>query len=117
MIRVSKLLKKEKTEKYRKLMEEQWRVEWRVVRVRAVMGVEEVWEMFKAAILKTSEEVCGLRTVGAGVTKSEWLSEETDVAVREKADVFAKYMVTEKDRCSREEYKRKIREVKRVIAD
>jgi hypothetical protein len=57
MIRVSELLKNEKAEKYKKIMEGQWRV----VRMRAVGSIEEEWESFKEAILRTSEEACGLR--------------------------------------------------------
>jgi hypothetical protein len=64
VLRLSELLKK----KYRKLIDEQWRV----VRVQAVASIEEEWECFNDAILRTLEEVCGLRIVGAGGKKSEW---------------------------------------------
>jgi hypothetical protein len=112
VIRLSELLKKEKTEKYRKLIEEQWRV----VRVPAVASIEEQWECFKDTILRTSEEVCELRSVGASGKKSEWWSEEAGLAVREKLEASAKWL-QKKDRDSREEYKRKRREANRVIAD
>jgi hypothetical protein len=112
VIRVNELLKLEKMEKYRKPIEEQWKV----VRVRAVASIEEEWKGFKDTILRTSEEICGLRTVGAGEKKSEWWSEEATVAVREKTEAFAKWL-QKKDRDSREEYKRKGREANRVIAD
>jgi hypothetical protein len=74
VIRVSEPLKKENTDKYRKLMGE----EWIIVRRRAVGGIEEDWERFKGASLRTSEEVCGQRTVSAVSQKSEWWSEEED---------------------------------------
>jgi hypothetical protein len=43
-------------------------------------SIEEEWEGFKDAVLRTSEEVCGLRTVGAAGKKSEWWSEESALA-------------------------------------
>jgi hypothetical protein len=75
VLRLSELLKK----KYRKLIDEQWRV----VRVQAVASIEEEWECFNDAIRRTLEEVCGLRTVGAGGKESEWWSEEAVLVVRE----------------------------------
>jgi hypothetical protein len=77
-------------EKYRKLIDKQWRV----VKVRAVgsIHVEEEWESFKGAILITSDEVCGLRTVGAGGKKSEYWNEEAAVAVSEKREAFAMWL-------------------------
>jgi hypothetical protein len=67
VIRASELLKKEKAEKYKELIEE----DWRAMRSRAVGSVEEEWESFRGTILMKSE-VCGLRTVGARGRKSEW---------------------------------------------
>jgi hypothetical protein len=59
---VRELLKNEKWERYKELVEE----DWDAVRSRTVESVEEEWESFKGTILKISEEVCGLRTVEAG---------------------------------------------------
>jgi hypothetical protein len=88
VIRRIELLKKDETEKYRKLIEEQWKV----VKVRAVGSIEEQWEMFKIAILRPSEWVCGLRTVGAGGKTSECWSKEAVVQVKEKREAFAKWL-------------------------
>jgi hypothetical protein len=104
VIRVSELFNKKKMEKYRKPIEEQWRM----MRVQAIGSIEEEWETFKGAILKISEYVCGLRTVGARGKKSEWWSEEAAAAVRMKREALATWL-QENDRDSREEYKRKIR--------
>jgi hypothetical protein len=77
---MSELLNKEKVGRYTELLDE----DWRVGRSQAVGSVEEELECFKHTILRISEEVCGLRTVGARGRKSEWGCTETAVAVREK---------------------------------
>jgi hypothetical protein len=56
VIRANKLLKKEKAEMCRELIED----DWRVVRIRAVGSVEEEWQSFKGTNLKVSDEVRGL---------------------------------------------------------
>jgi hypothetical protein len=78
VIRVSELLKKGKAEKYKELIEE----DWRAMRSRAVGSVEEELESFRSTILRRSE-MCGLRTVGAGGRKSEWWVVHGDGCVSE----------------------------------
>jgi hypothetical protein len=68
VIRMSEFMKKEKAEKYKELIEE----DRRAMRNRVVGSVEEEWESFRGTILRRSEDVCGLRTVGDGGRKSEW---------------------------------------------
>jgi hypothetical protein len=58
-----------------------------VVRVQAAASIEEEWECFKDAILRTLEDLCGLRIVGAGGKKSEWLQGVTRIEGFEKAVV------------------------------
>jgi hypothetical protein len=54
---------------------------------QSIGSVEEEWESFRGIILRRSEEVSGLRTVGAGGRKSEWWFTEMAVAVREKRGI------------------------------
>jgi hypothetical protein len=52
VIRVSELLKKEKEERYKELIDK----DWSAVRSRAVRCVEEEWKSFKGTLLRISEE-------------------------------------------------------------
>jgi hypothetical protein len=62
VIRASELPKKDKIERYKELIKD----DWRTVRSRPVGSVGEECESFRGTILKISEEVCELRRVGAG---------------------------------------------------
>lgn len=41
--------------------------EWRVVRMKALGALKMTMESSKAAILKITKKVCGLKTVGVGL--------------------------------------------------
>lgn len=56
----SELLKNEKAEMYRELIENNWRT----VRMQAVQNVEDECKSFKSTNLRISEDVYGLKTVG-----------------------------------------------------
>jgi hypothetical protein len=107
---VCELLKKEKTEGYKELIDE----DWVVVKSRPIGSVEEEWESFIGTILRILEEVCGLRKVRAGGSKSEWWCTEIAVAVREKRDAFVLWPYR-KD--SREEYERKSIDARTIIVE
>jgi hypothetical protein len=79
---VNLLLKKEKTNGQREIIEEDWRTE----RMRAIGSVQG--GSFKCTILRMSWEVCGLITVEAGGKKGERWCTETAAEVRERKNSY-----------------------------
>lgn len=80
VIRVSELLKREKADVYRELVED----EWRALTMRAVGSVENERWSFKCTVLRIPEKVCGVKKVWPRRRESEWWCIKTTVAVREK---------------------------------
>ena len=89
--------------------------EWDAVREGEMAGVEGEWLKFKKAVMRRTEEVCGMRKVGSGIRKgSEWWNENTRRIVREKKMAFETWLQN-RSRDAHERYKEKRKEAKRAV--
>lgn len=87
--------------------------EWERIRNTRVLSVEEEWETFKSIVMACAARVCGYKSIGRKKQGSAWWDEEVKELVREKRRLFELY-VTDRSERSREEYREKKQEVKRV---
>lgn len=112
VVRVEKLENEEYSTEYERILTEKWEI----MKEREKGGIEEEWKTFKETILMTATEICGVKKIGQKSKRkgSEWWSEELNVIIKRKKEVFAKYLATN-SQATWEEYKRLRNEVKTKV--
>jgi len=112
IVRVERLEEREVGEHFKREIN----IGWEEVRGRVLGGVEEEWGRFKAVLVESARNVCGVRKVGGKCKRkgSEWWCEEVNIVVREKKEAFEKFLST-KSLEDWETYKVKKRIAKREV--